>query len=59
MTGTNINHKFKTERQNQYLDFLTDPSVQVVNRLFNLLFENEDDREVHKGYYLQKVEIKD
>ena len=51
--------KISTERQNQYLDFLIDPSFQGVNRIFVLPFENEDDRKVHTGYYLPKVEIKD
>ena len=36
--------KVKTERQNQYLDFLIDPSFQGVNRLFVLKFENEAQR---------------
>ena len=48
--------KVSTERQNQYLDFL---SFQGVNRLFVLSFENESDRKVHTRYYLPKVEIKD
>ena len=51
--------KVSTKRQNQYLDFLTDPSFQGVNRLFALLFENENDRKVHTGYYIPKVEMKD
>ena len=51
--------KASTERQNQYLDFLIDPSFQGVNKFFVLFFENEDDRKVHIGYYLPKVEIKD
>ena len=46
--------KVSLERQNQYLYFLTDPSFQGVNILFILLFENEEDRKVHKGYYPQK-----
>ena len=49
--------EISSERQNQYLDFLIDPSFQGVNRLFVLLFKNEDDRQT--GYYLPKVEIKD
>ena len=36
--------KVSTERQNQYLDFLIDPSVQGVNRFFDLSFENETQR---------------
>ena len=51
--------KLSTEGQNQYLDFLNDLSFQRGNRLFVLSFENEDDRKVHKRYYLPKVEIKD
>ena len=51
--------KVSSERQNQYLDFLIDPSFQGVNRLFVLSFENEEDRKVHTGHYLPKVEIKD
>ena len=30
----------------------------VVNRLFVLSFENEDDRKLHSNYYFPKVEIK-
>ena len=54
-------HQRKVSREgvNQYLDFLIDPSVQGVNTLFVLSFENECDRKVHTGYYLPKVEIKD
>ena len=51
--------KFLSERQNKYLKFLIDPSFQGVNRLFLLLYQNEDDRKVHTWYYLPKVEIKD
>ena len=51
--------KVSTEGQNQYLNFLIDPSFQGVNRLFELSFENEGNRKVYTGYYLPKVEIKD
>ena len=51
--------KVSSERQNQYLDFLIDPSFQEVNRLFVLSFENMEDRKVHTEYYLPKVETKD
>ena len=44
--------KVSTERQNQYLDFLVDPIVQGVNRLFVLSLENKGD------IYFPKVEIK-
>ena len=47
------------ERQNQYFYFLIDPGFRGINRPVVLLFENENDRKVHKGYYLPKVEIKD
>ena len=41
--------KVSPEKQNQYLDFLIDPNVQGVNRLFVLLFENGDNIKVHTG----------
>ena len=43
LTGINIKQteRIKTERINQYLDFLIDPSFQGVNRLFVLPFEDE------------------
>ena len=47
------------QAQNQYLDFLIDPSFQTVNRLFVLLFKDEDGRESYKQYHLPNVEIKD
>ena len=49
---------FERTINNQYLDFLIDPSFQGVNRLFALSFENEDDRTVHTKYYHRTVEIK-
>ena len=39
--------KISTRRHNQYLHFLIDPSFQGENRLFVLLFENEDNRKIH------------
>ena len=49
----------KTYRQNRCLSHLFDPIFQVVNRLFVLSFEHEDDKTLHSAYYLPKVEIKD
>ena len=49
----------KTFAQNRYLNYLTNPSFQGVNRLFVLSFENENDRTLYLNYYLPKVEIKD
>ena len=40
--------KVSTERINQYLDFLIDPSIQGVNRHFVLSFENETQRISYK-----------
>ena len=51
--------KISTEALNQYLDFLINPSLQGIKRLFVLSFENENDRTRHSNYYLQIVEIKD
>ena len=50
--------KVSLERQNRYLCFLIDPSFQGVNNLFVLSFQNEEDRKLHTGYYLLKVELK-
>ena len=44
--------------QNPNLNHLTEPSFQVVNRLFVLAFENDDDRTSSDEYYLPTVEIK-
>ena len=45
--------------QNPNLNHLVEPSFQGVNRLFVLVFENNDDRTSHDEYYLPTVEIKD
>ena len=50
--------KVSTERQNNYLDFLIDPSLQGVNRLFVLSFEDEAQRTSYKRYCLRTVQIK-
>ena len=42
--------KISTERQNQDLDYLTDPGFQGVTRLSILLFENEAQRISYKRY---------
>ena len=48
--------KKSIERQNQYLDYLVDPSFPGINRLFVLSFENEALRKSYKRYYLLAVE---
>ena len=40
------------------LNYFIDPTFNKVNRLFVLLFENEDDRKYFSKYYTPKVEIK-
>ena len=50
--------KVSQEALNLYLDFLIDPSIQGVNRLFVLSFEDKEDRTVQTKYYLPTVEIK-
>ena len=50
--------KVSTERRNQDLDFLIDPSFQGVNKIFVLQFENETQRTGYKRYYLPTREIK-
>ena len=49
--------KVSTERINQYLDFLFDPSFQGINRIFVLPFEKEEHRTIYKRYYLPTKEI--
>ena len=54
--GTINRNKYLAEiinqAQNRYLDFLIDPSFQGVNRLFVWSFENNNDRESFRQYYL-------
>ena len=38
-------------RWNQYLDYLIDPSFHWVNKIFALLFENNDDRTWQTGCF--------
>ena len=45
--------------QNPNLNHLIEPSLQGLNRLFVLAFENDDDRTSDDQYYLPTVEIKD
>ena len=40
------------------LNYLTDPTLNKVNRLFVLQFENEDDSTSFLKYYTLEVEIK-
>ena len=47
-----------TSVQNQYLDYLIDPSFQGVNRHFVLSFEDTAVRTGQAEYFLSKVEIK-
>ena len=42
--------KVTTENRIQFLDYLIDPSLQGVNILFVLLFENNANRTRHKEY---------
>ena len=50
--------KVSTKRQNQYLDYLIDPSFQGINRHFVLSFENEAQRTSYKRYYFPAIEMK-
>ena len=43
----------------RYLDFLIDLSFQGVNRLFALLFKDDDRRKSYKRCYLPTVKRKD
>ena len=50
--------QISTERQNQYLDDLIDPSCQGVNRLFVLSFESNAQRTGHTEYFFLELEMK-
>ena len=56
-------NKYRSEMSNQTknnnLNYLVDPTVTNVKRLFVLSFENEDDKTSFSKYYVPKVEIKD
>ena len=47
------------QTKTNYLNYLIDPTFTKVNRLFVLLFENEEDRTSFSKYYEPKVETKD
>ena len=46
------------QAKNNNLNYLIDPIIEKVNRLFILSFENEDDRTSYYKYYVPNVEIK-
>ena len=56
-------NKYMSKMSNQTkinnLNYLIDPTLSNVNRLFVLSFENEDDRTSYYKYYVPSVEIKD
>ena len=56
-------NQYRSEMTNQTktynLDYLIDPTINKVNRLFVLSLENEEDRTSFSKYYTPKVEIKD
>ena len=55
-------NKYRSEMTNQtktnHLNHLIDPTFIKVNRLFVLLFQNEEDRTSFSKYYVPNVEIK-
>ena len=59
ITWNKYESSIKTFARNRYLNYLTNPSFQGVNKLFVLPFENENDRILHSSYYLPKIEKKD
>ena len=46
------------QTKNNDLNYLIDPTFTKVNRLFVLLFENENDRRPFSRYYVPNVQIK-
>ena len=59
LIGTNIIQIQNHTHKNKYLNHLIDLSFQEVNRLFELSFENKNERTSYSEYYLPKEEIKD
>ena len=47
------------QTKNNNLNYLIDPTISKVNRLFVLSFENENDRASFSKYYIPSVEIKE
>ena len=45
--------------KNNNLNYLIDPKFTKINRLFVLLFENENDKTTFSKYYVPNVQIKD
>ena len=52
-----ISQKYQPRQKNQYLDYLISPSIQGVNRISVLSFENDAHQTSHKIYFLPTVEI--
>ena len=59
MNWNKYQSKVTKQARNPYLDYLTGPRFQGVNRPFVLSLENTTDRTVYTKYYLPTVEIKD
>ena len=55
----NYEPKVTVQEQSRYLDLLSNPSFQGVNRLFVSSFEKNGGRTSHTNYYLSLVKIKD
>ena len=51
--------QMSNQNKNNNLNYLIDPTISNVNRLFVLSFENKDDRTSYYKYYVPSVEIKD
>ena len=51
--------RVKELAQNPYLDIFISPNYQGEDKLFVLLFEDEEGRERFRGYYFPVVKIKD
>ena len=47
------------QTKNNNVNYLMDPTFTIVNRLYVLSFENEDNRISFSKYYTPNVEIKD
>ena len=48
-----------SQNKTNNLNYLINPTFNIVNRLFVLSFKNEDKRTSYSGYYIPNVEIKE
>ena len=59
VTWNKYRSEISNQAKNNHLNYLIDPTLTNVNRLFVLSLENETDRHSFSKYYVPKIEVKD